>query len=77
MTTAYENGYISFLLGRALEENPYTQTTQRKANLHPFSRRFNSIKTERAINWERGWKKASSYSVNDRYPTPQEQIYLN
>lgn len=76
MSTPYQNGYLSFLLGRALEDNPHNNS-KRKAEIHPYTRMLDEARTQAEREWERGWKKASEYSQNNRYPTEQEQISLN
>ena len=76
--TPYDNGFISFFLGRALEDNPYLQQSRSKRKgLSPVQMRFVEDNTGDIVDWEKGWKKASQYSKNDRYPTSKEQIHLN
>lgn len=76
--TAYDEGFISFFLGVALEQNPYTRLMrQRRRNLYPVQRRMLDDHTGEMIDWEKGWKKASEYSKNNRYPTDAEEMHLN
>lgn len=58
----YANGYISFLMGRGLEQNPYSQ--------------LENVNSRAIKQWEIGWNVACAFADNN-YPSKQEQIVLN